>query len=337
MKVGSFDLTKRVMIVAEIGGNHNGDFRLAKRYIKEAAKCGADVVKFQMYQAENLVSRDLPPLPLVRHKFKTQFERFRALEFTEEEWVALSNYAKKYQVMFSASVFDIQMADLLDKISCMFKIASGDLTNLPLIRHVVNKKKPILLSTGFARIDEIDRVVKEIPKNRLILLHCVGSYPCTLEDAYLLTIPFLKQRYGVIVGYSDHTLGTFVSKIAVALGARVIEKHFTLDRSQGFGDHILSIEPHELKELIGDIRKIEKTLRVKTSPLKSEMRMRRMLRRSLAARVDISAGTVLNESILTALRPAIGISPLEVDCVIGRKSRRSLKKGEILRKKDVKP
>lgn len=335
MKIGSFNLDKKVLVVAEVGGNHNGNFDLAKKYVKEVAKTGADAVKFQMYTAEKLVARDVLPHPLVRHKYRTQQERFKRLEFTREQWLELADLAKGHGLLFMASAFDSEMVDLLDRISEAFKVASGDLTNLPLIRYMVAKKKPILLSTGLATIEEIDQVVKEIPKNKLVLLHCVSSYPCSLEDANLLSIPFLKERFGVTVGYSDHTLGTLAPKIAVALGARVVEKHFTLDKSQTFGDHVLSVEPQEMREIVEDIRKIEKMLRYRKGPLKDELKLMKFLRRSLAANVNISKGAVITENMLTCLRPAVGISPMEIDRVVGKRAKRSIKKGEIITRGDL--
>lgn len=335
MKIGNFDLNTKVLIIAEVGGNHNGDFDLAKRYIEEVAKTGADVVKFQMYRAEKLVTKDMPPHPLLKHKYKTQQERFKKLEFTREQWVELAGLAKEHGLSFMASAFDEETADFLDKISNVFKVASGDLTNLPLIRHVVKKNKPVLLSTGFATVEEIDRTVKEIPKNRLVLLHCVGSYPCSLEDANLLSIPFLKDRFGITVGYSDHTIGTLAPKIAVALGARVIEKHFTLDKTQPFGDHVLSVEPLEMKEIVDDIRKVEKMLGCRKGPVEAELKLIKSFRRSLAAKVDIPEKTAITEAMLMTLRPATGISPMEIDEIIGKRAKRYIKKGEIITRKDL--
>ncbi|RLJ03259.1 MAG: N-acetylneuraminate synthase [Candidatus Aenigmatarchaeota archaeon] len=336
MKIGKCDLNKSVYVIAEVGGNHGGDFNLAKKYVREAAKAGVNAVKFQMYRGRRLVTRVMEPLPMVSGKYKSQLERFEELEFSNDEFVELAGYAKKKGVDYCASVWDEEMAELLYEIGDFFKIGSGDLTNLPLLRYIIKKGKPILLSTGFARIEEIERVLSEIPKERLVLLHCVGSYPCPLEDANLSTIPFLRERFGVMVGYSDHTIGTLASKVAVLLGARVIEKHFTLDKNNPIGDHRLSADPKEMKEIVDDIKKIERMMgTVKTGPLSSELKIKRMMRRSLAAKVDIPKGSILTHDILTSLRPEDGISPLFVDEVVGKKVLRDIKEGEIIYYEDI--
>lgn len=334
MKIGNLDLNKKVLVVAEVGGNHGGDFHLAKKYVREAAKTGADAVKFQMVKAEKLVIKEAPVVPPVT-KYKTQREWFKSLEFSQEEWTELANLAKRHGLLFLTSVFDNESADLLEKLSPVFKIASGDFTNLPLIRHVVKKNRPVLLSTGGTKTEEIERVIKEIPKDSLVLMHCISIYPCEEGDAHLLTIPFLKEKFGVTVGYSDHTAGILAPQIAVALGARVIEKHFILDRSQPIGDYILSAEPKEMKEMVENMRKIEKMLTHKEGPTAVEEKFMRSLRRSLAAKVKIPRGTIITGDKLIPLRPAIGISPLIIDEVIGKRTKRDIRKGEIINEKDL--
>lgn len=334
MKIGDFDLRKKVLVVAEVGGNHGGDFNLAKKYVEEVAKTGADAVKFQMTKAEKLVVKEAPVVPPVT-KYKTQQEWFKSLEFSPEQWKELATLAKKHELLFMASVFDNESVDILDKLSPAFKIASGDLTNLPLIRHILRKNKPVILSTGGARLEEIDKVIREVPRSSLVLMHCISTYPCEEEDAHLLTIPFLKERYGVTVGYSDHTTGILAPQIAVALGARVVEKHFVLDRSQPTGDSILSAEPREIKEMVNNVRKIEKMLKYREGPTKAEEKFMPLLRRSLAARTNIPCGTIITEDKLIPLRPAIGISPLRIDEVIGKRAKRDIRKGEIITEKDL--
>lgn len=334
MRIYNFDLDKKVLVVAEVGGNHGGDFQLAKKYVREAAKTGADAVKFQVINAEKLVIKDAEVVPPVT-KYKTQREWFKSLEFSPEEWRELATLAKKQGILFMASAFDKESADLVDKLSPVFKIASGDFTNLPLIRYVVNKNKPIFLSTGGTKIEEIEKVVKEIPKDSLVLMHCISTYPAEEENSFLLTIPFLKEKFGVTVGYSDHTAGILAPQIAVALGARVIEKHFILDRSKPIGDSILSAEPGEMKELVSNIKKIEKMLKRRERPTKSEEKFTALLRRSLAAKTNIPRGTTITEDKLIPLRPATGMSPLIIDEVIGKKAKRDLRKGQIITEKDL--
>ena len=334
MKIGKIDLEKKVFVIAEVGGNHGGDPDLAKKYIREAAKTGVDAVKFQMIKSEKLVVEDAPVVPPVT-KYKTQREWFRSLEFSPDEWTELATIARKNGVLFLASVFDTESADLLDKLSPAFKIASGDLTNLPLIRHVAKKDKPIILSTGGATPQEIARAIKEVPKNILVLMHCISTYPCNEEDTNLLRIPFLKKKFNVTVGYSDHTMGILAPQIAVALGARVIEKHFVLDRSQPIGDSVLSAEPDEMKEMVKNIRRVEKMLKLRLEPSKTEKKFLISLRRSLAAKVDIPRNSVITETQLVPLRPATGISPLMIDEVCGKRAKRNIRKGEIITEKDL--
>ncbi len=320
------------MVVAEVGGNHGGDFELARKYVKVVARTGADAVKFQMISADKFVVADAPAVPPVK---MTQREWFKSLEFTPEQWTQLADDARKNGIMFFASVFDTDSADLLDKLSPGFKIASGDFTNLPLIRHVVKKRKPIFISTGGTKLEEIDRVVNEVPKKSLALMHCISSYPSTESEAHLLTIPFLKERYGVTVGYSDHTMGILASIAAASLGARVIEKHFILDRRQKIGDSILSAEPQEMKDLVGYVGRVEKMLKLRKGPIEAEKKFIPSLRRSLAAATDMKRGTVVTAGKLIPLRPARGISPLEIDEIVGMKARRDIKKGEIIKKSDL--
>lgn len=278
--------------------------------------------------------KEAPVVPPVT-KYKTQREWFESLEFTPEQWTELAELAKKKGIIFSSSVFDNDGADLLDKISPIFKIASGDFTNIPLIRHVVGKKKPIFISTGATKLEEIERVVKEIPKNLLVLMHCISVYPSTEEDANLLTIPFLMEKFGVTVGYSDHTEGILAAQAAVALGARAVEKHFILDRSRKIGDYVLSAEPQEMKEMVDNIRRIEKMLRLRKSPIGAEKRFITSLRRSLATSVDIPKGSAIAAEKLIPLRPATGISPLLIDEIIGKKTKRDIRKGEIINESDL--
>lgn len=334
MKIGEIDLNEKVLIVAEVGGNHGGDFEIAKKYVEEASATGVDAVKFQMIKAEKLVVENAPVVPPVT-RYKTQREWFRSLEFSTKQWQELAALAKKRGLLFLASVFDEESADLLDELSPVFKIASGDLTNLPLIRHVARKNKPIILSTGGAKLDEIEKVMKEISKNSLVLMHCISTYPCGEEETFLLTIPFFRKKFQVTVGYSDHTTGALAPLIAVALGARVIEKHFVLDRSQPIGDSVLSAEPVEMKRMVNNIRKVEKMLRRRDGPTNAEKKFLGSLRRSLAAGVDIPKGTALTGDKLVSLRPATGVSPLVVDKIIGKKARRDLKKGDIIAWKDL--
>ena len=335
MKIGDFDISRKVMIIAEIGGNHNGDFEAAKEYIREAANSGCDVVKFQTYQAEGLVIRSAASHVPTLVKGISQFDRYRSLQFTKEQYQELASLAEQLNVIFLTSVFDNECADMVEDLVPAFKIASGDVTNLPLIRHVAKKGKPIILSTGMASTEEVREAVKGIPENQLVLLHCVSQYPAAIETANLRTIPYLKDEFGVPVGYSDHTLGTTACLAAVALGAVVIEKHFTLDKNQPVGDHRLSAEPSELAKLVADIREVEKALgSYGKQPESSELEMRKLARRSLVAKDNIPQGIILTEDMLIPLRPAIGISPNFIDRVVGKRPIRAIEKNTPLVESD---
>lgn len=335
MKIGNFEIGKKTFIIAEIGSNHDGDFKKAEKMIKKAKMAGANAVKFQIYRAAKLASENLSPLPKMRKYYHTQKERFESLEFTNKQFLKLAKKAKKEKIIFLASVFDEDTVDFFDKILPAFKIASGDFTNLLLIRHIVKKKKPIILSTGLATLKEIELVVKEIPKNRLALLHCVSNYPASIEKANLLSIPFLKEKFGVPVGYSDHVPGSLACLVAVSLGAAIIEKHITL-KKRDFGDHFHSLEPSEFKEMIRNIRLIESARGMYGKPpIEQNLEyMKKFLRRSLFAKIDIPKNTTINKNMLIALRPGNGISPLEIDTLIGKKAKRNIRKGEQLKKTD---
>lgn len=344
MKINDFEIGKKAFVIAEIGSNHNGDFETAKKLIERAAECKVDAVKFQTYRAKKLIIKGAETLAHVSGEHKTQFERLESLEFALEEWTELSEIAKKRGLIFLSTPFDRESADFLDTLVPAFKISSGDLTNLPLIRHVIKKRKPIILSTGLSNTDEIEKIINEVPKENLILLHCVASYPTPLEELNLNSIPFLKEKFEVPVGYSDHSIGTLACKIAVALGACIVEKHFTLDKNQEIGDHKLSADPEDMKELIKEIEmnndldkiEVEKDLLEKIlgnyekRPAPSEFSMIEKMRRSLYAAQDIKAGTVLEGNMLIPLRPAKGISPMEIDSVVGKKVKTDLKEGDVL-------
>ncbi|MBI5570939.1 MAG: N-acetylneuraminate synthase family protein [Desulfomonile tiedjei] len=330
MKIGRYEIGPSVFFIAEIGSNHNGDFSLAKELVVAAARSGASAVKFQTYRAEKLVRPDVPALAHVRAQYKTQLERFRSLEFAPAQWRELAELARREGSEFFSSAFDEASADMLDDFVPAYKIASGDLTNKPLIRSLVKRNKPLILSTGMATPDEIAEAIKDIPSDRLVLLHCVSLYPTPIEKANLLSIPHLRDRFGVPIGYSDHTLGVAACLGAVALGALVIEKHFTLDKNQTIGDHKLSAEPSEFKRLVEEGSLVQKALGEYGKPL-SDGDARKPMRRSLVATRDLPAGTRLTMDMMIPLRPGDGIAPSRIDEVIGRVLTAGVKGGEPLR------
>ena len=309
-------------VIAEAGINHNGKIELAKKLIHEAANAGADAVKFQMFKTEEFCSKN-----------SGYFDLFKAIEFSEEEWIEIAEFAKDIGIIFTASVFGEESADLLDKVeSHVFKIASCDLTHLPLLNYVARKNKPIFLSTGMSTIGEIEEAMREIYKTgnqQVVLLHCVSNYPAKYEETNLRTIQTLKEVFKVPVGFSDHTIGILIPVVAVAMGANIIEKHFTLDKSMKGPDHKLSQEPHEFKEMVKNIRSIERAFGdgVK-KPTKDEENVKKLVRRSITAKVDIPAETIITKDKIKILRPGNGIAPKFVDLVVGRSAKKNIVKDE---------
>jgi sialic acid synthase SpsE len=336
MKIGSRDIKESVFIIAEIGANHEGDFDTACMLIEKAAQAGADAVKFQTYRAERLVAA-------------TEAGRrahFRRMELSYEEFGRLADAAAGQGVEFLSTPFDFESADVLDGLVPAFKVASGDLTNLPFIEHLARKGKPLLISTGMGEAEEIAQVTDLVRANlspgqpleeRLVLLHCVSSYPTPPEEAHLRAIPYLAGAFRVPVGYSDHTLGTLACEAAVALGARIIEKHFTYRKEgQTFRDHALSADPADMTDLVKRIRAIEVLLGESGKGLgRAEAPNRVPMRRSLAARGDIPQGAVLLAEMITFLRPATGLEPRLWRDVLGRKARRAISAGHIIGEEDL--
>lgn len=371
----------RIFIVAEIGGNPEGDLGLAKRMIKEAAKTGVDAVKFQTYKAEKLV----------RKSEGWATKRFTKLAFTEDQFIELAGIARGLGIHFMSTPFDLDAVDFLDAYVPAFKIASGDITFLQMIQKIAGKNKPIMLSTGASNIDEIRRAIDVIgktnpdlfKKNRVTVLHCVCSYPTPPSEANLLSIPFLADILGVPVGYSDHTQGTTACLAAAALGASIIEKHFDLEGNEdafeggiyGKGDHVLSARPRDMKNLVSNIRKIERSnagfvdgpfISPRTNadiegltelvnaiagpdsigflgkygkdimPCEIGNRIQAKMRRCLAAKVPLRKGETLHEDVLTALRPAEGGIPAEgFFNVIGKKVGKDIGAGETFSENDL--
>lgn len=321
--------TKRTFIIAEIGGNHNGDLDCALKMIEEAARCEADAVKFQTYRAQDLVHPQEEALPLARKFFRTQFERFKSLEFTPDQYKKLADKAKRAGILFLSSPFDIESVEVIDPYVPFYKIASGSITDTPLLRHISGKKKPVILSTGMSSLKDIERAVAIFPKDKLVLLHCVSNYPAGNNEINLNTIIFLRNKFGLPVGYSDHSIGSIASICAVSLGAVAIEKHFTLDKHQKLGDHLLSLEPQDFKKMVEDVRTAE-SMRggLNKSVLKSEKFFQRRMRKGLYARQDLKKGDRLTVDNMISLRPQRGICASRIDYVVGKRLKTNIKRLE---------
>jgi len=320
-------------IIAEIGGNHNGDFQLAKQLIYEAANSGVNAVKFQTYKTEKLICKKIPVFPRAKVLgHKTQFDRFKSLELNDGQLQDLCFHAKKHNVDFLSTPFDKESVDTLNSMVSAFKVASSDIINFQLLRDISSKGKPVFLSTGQADLNEIDAAISILSNNPLSLLHCVSSYPTPDEEVNLYSIPFLIDKYKVPVGYSDHTIGFLACIGAVVAGAVVIEKHFTLDNSQNFGDHILSATPKDMKLMVSEIRRIEKMVGTKNKKCQqSELISKTQLRRSLHINTDIKEDTILKSNMITPLISNDGIPANKIDEILGKKIIKKMKKFDAIK------
>jgi N-acetylneuraminate synthase/N,N'-diacetyllegionaminate synthase len=325
-------------IIAEAGINHNGDIGLARKLIDVAREAGADAVKFQTFKADTLVTKSAAKARYQKETTgaaESQFEMIKGLELTDKDFAALSVHARKEGIIFLSSPFDKSSVDLLDGLGVpAFKIPSGEITNFPLLKHIARKKKPVILSTGMSTLGEIEEALEVIRKERveeIILLHCVSCYPAKVEDMNLKAMETLRCAFGLPIGLSDHTLGITIPIVAVALGACVIEKHFTLDKNFPGPDHRASLEPDELKQMIKAIRDIEKAMGSGIKiPTAEEAKNKKVVRRSLVAKVDIPKGAIITEEILDFKRPGGGIEPRYMNMIIGRKTRGNIRRDELI-------
>jgi len=330
-------------VIAEAGINHNGKLEIAKKLIDAAKEVGADAVKFQTYKSENVTSRYVEMADYQKKnigKEESQLEMIKKFELPYENFIELKEYCDKKQIMFLSTPHSYDAADFLEDLVPAYKIGSGDLTNLPFLEKIAEKKKPILLSTGMANLDEIKEAVDTIQErgcNNIILLHCITSYPTRVEDVNLKAIKTLEEVFNLPVGYSDHTLSITVPIAAVAMGACVIEKHFTLDRDMPGPDHKASLEPHELKKMIKEIREIEKALGdgVK-KPTQDEEKIKKIVRKSIVAKVDIPKDSIITREMLEIKRPATGIPPKYLSQVVGARAKTNICKDEALQWEKVK-
>ena len=327
-----------VFIIAEAGVNHNGDVNLAKKLIDLAKKAGADAVKFQTFRAEDVVSRNAEKAEYQKETTgvdESQFEMIKKLELADSDFADLSACAHEQGVVFLSTPFDRSSVDLLDELGVpAFKIPSGEITNLPLLRQIARKQKPIILSTGMATLGEIEEAleaIKQAGEEQIIVLHCTTSYPAKVEDVNLKAMETLSKAFKLPVGLSDHTLGITIAIAAVALGACLVEKHFTLDKGLPGPDHQASLEPEEFKQMVRAIRDVEKAMGDGLKrPTAVEEENKMVVRRSIFARIDIPEGTILTEEMLDFKRPAGGIDPRHVDMIIGRKTRAHIDSDELI-------
>tara|TARA_Y100001935_G_scaffold199624_1_gene167881 strand:- start:922 stop:1932 length:1011 start_codon:yes stop_codon:yes gene_type:complete len=333
-------MNDRVKIIAEAGVNHNGSMDMAKRLIDVAADAGVDFVKFQTFKADKLLIEKAKKAEYQINATsidESQYSMIQKLELDESDHKEIIDYCSSVGVDFLSTGFDNESIDLLYNYDIpFFKIPSGEITNLPYLRHVAGKMKPIILSTGMSTERDIEEALKifynsGIDKNLITVLHCNSEYPTPMEDVNLRAMLSIKDMFNVKVGYSDHTLGIEIPLAAVALGASVIEKHFTLDRTFIGPDHAASLEPNELKEMVMGIRNIEKALGSKIKkPTASEQKNISIARKSIVAKKHITIGEKFTEDNLCTKRPGTGISPMEWDNVILQKAKKNFEKDELI-------
>lgn len=326
-------------IIAEAGVNHNGSMQLALKLVDGAVEACADAVKFQTFTTEKMIA---PAAPKAEYQIRTtgtsesQFEMLKRLELSQQEFQAIADYCQTKQIVFLSTPFEEDSSDFLETISVpAYKIASGELTNLPFLAHVARKGKPMIVSTGMAGLDEVNLAVRTIRSNGnpgLILLHCTSNYPTDPKDVNLKAMRTLAETFDVPVGYSDHTYGIEIALGAVALGACVIEKHFTLDRNLPGPDQQASLEVSDLKRMVQSIRMVEEALGTGVKePVTGEIATAAVARKSLYLKNDLLEGHSLLIEDLIAMRPGVGISPANMDQVLGHKLKQAVKAGTLLK------
>ena len=323
-------------IIAEIGVNHNGSIELAKNMIKSASRCGVDAVKFQTFRSEDLVTENAKTADYQQKNANesSQLEMLKKLELTFEDFKELKDYASKCNVMFISSPFDINSVDLLENLNVsLYKLGSGELNNFELIDYVQKTNKPMILSTGMATLDEIKETYDFIEnKENLIILHCITGYPTSFEEANLNFIKTLQSEFDVPIGFSDHSPGIELPIAAVALGACVVEKHFTLDKTLEGPDHKASLNPVEFKAMVDAIRNVEVAMGDGVRKFsENELEIKKIARKSIILNEDISEGMKIEKKMLAIKRPGTGIAPKYINQVIGRKVNQDLNKNAVLK------
>lgn len=333
-----------VYIIAEIGVNHNGNIDIAKQLILAAQKAGCNCVKFQTYKTEELVTeyanKAKYQIENTKKAQETQFQMLKKLELKYEDFAVLKQFCQNLGIDFLSTPFDKESVDLLEKLGVtQYKVSSGDLTNKPLLQYIAGKGKKIMLSTGMATLDEIKDAIQwinEMGNDKIILFHCTSNYPAPLDSVNMNAMLTLKKEFPYPVGYSDHTEGIEISMMAVAMGAVVIEKHFTLDKKMDGPDHKASIEPDELAALAQNIRKIEKAFGTSDKmPTPAEFATRDVARKSLVFARDLKKGQYLTPQDLKCKRPGTGIPPKYYDVLIHKTLRRDCHKDELVRWEDL--
>ncbi len=335
-------MAQHVLIIAEAGVNHNGSLDIAKKLVDKAVEAGVDIIKFQTFKAEKLVSKSAKQAEYQKKNIgssadDSQYNMLKKLELSEQDHQELMDYCKEKGIRFWSTAFDFDSIDYLHSLNLgLWKIPSGEITNYPYIKKIAQYHEPVILSTGMCEMNDISiamNVLQKygVQKDQITILHCNTEYPTPYEDVNLMAMQQIKKEFDVAVGYSDHTKGIEVPIAAVALGASVIEKHFTLDRNMEGPDHKASLEPDELKTMVSAIRNIEKALGTgKKVVSESERKNITIARKSIVAACPIKKGDVLTEDNLTVKRPGTGISPMRWEEVVGTKAKKDFSEEDLI-------
>lgn len=332
----------KTIIIAEAGVNHNGDIRIAKQLVDAAAMAGADYVKFQTFKTEELVSKDARKAAYQQRNISStedpsQYSMLKKLELSREHHCELVTYCNRKRIKFLSTPFDLSSIDFLASLHLgLWKIPSGEITNYPYLKRIALWHEPVIFSTGMCEMTEIEEAMKVLLRNgltkeQLTVLHCNTEYPTPMRDVHLHAMKTIADQLGVKVGYSDHTLGIEIPIAAVALGACVVEKHFTLDREMDGPDHKASLEPKELAQMVSAIRNVEKALGGTEKKISaSEEKNRCIVRKSIVAACDIKKGDVFTEENLTVKRPGDGISPMQWEHVLGKEAKQDFATDDLI-------
>lgn len=324
-------------IIAEAGVNHNGSLEMAKKLIDAAKESGADAVKFQTFKSEEVVTKNAEKAEYQKKTTteNSQYEMIKKLELSADDFKELFSYADKKDIIFLSSPFDLDSIDVLNELNVpAFKFGSGEITNFPSLEHAATKGRPVILSTGMATLGEIEEAFNLLKEkiSDIILMHCVTSYPARTEDANLKVIETFKCAFKVPIGFSDHTVGIEMAVAAVAMGACVIEKHFTLDKNLDGPDHKASLEPDELKRMIKSIRNVEKGMGNGEKRITDEEKqIKEVARKSIVSTTYIPKGSIIKKEDLSIKRPGTGIKPKYIDFLIGKKAKFDIELDEILK------
>jgi N-acetylneuraminate synthase len=325
-------------IIAEAGVNHNGKLKLAKKLVDTAVDAGCDAVKFQTYKSKGVVTKDSDLAEYAKKNIGRNLKQIKMIkkyELKYDDFKELKKYCDKKNIIFLSTPHSFDAIDFLEKLVPAYKFGSGDLTNIPALEYAAKKNKPMILGTGMATLKEIKYAVDAIKKTgnkKFILLHCTTNYPCPIEEVNLNAMITLQKELDCLVGYSDHTMGITVPIMARTLGAVIIEKHFTLDRSLQGPDHKASLEPNELKKMVEEIKNIKKALgSFEKKPTKSEEKIKKNVRKSLVASCNIKKGEKITRDMIDIKRPGQGIEPINLKKIIGKKALNKIEEDEVIK------